>query len=291
MRVEGNKAVVDRILIAIETFLSQKQNQATEMVEVVPEKHRVLIGRGGETRRALESEFNVGIEIPKLSHEGPSRSQIKITGQAADLIRAKERILSMVKEQEGETVAVPRSLHNAISANGQFFRRLRNDYQVSVDHAGHQPPAKPSFGSASGEISALPLITDEISPGEHKWHIAEKEPETQEDGDIPWVLKGSPESVKRARAALDKALAEVQTKQGGTSIGYLTLPDPKSHRFIIGPKGAQINSIRRETRCQIDVPHSQLKGDPIKIQGDREGVERARDIILDLVENAETGHA
>lgn len=126
---------------------------------------------------------------------------------------------------------------------------------------------------------------------EHRWHVVDEEPETHDEGDIPWVLKGSPEGINKARVALEKALADAKRNQGGTCTGYLTLPDPRTHRFIIGPKGSQIHSIRRETGCQIDVPNSQTKGDPIKIQGAREGVERARDIILDLVENAETGHA
>ena len=291
VRVEGNNAVVERILTAIRSFLSQKENQSTEIVEVAPEKHRLLIGRGGEIRRALESEFQVAVEIPKMSQQGPTRSQLRITGQTGDIARAKERILSMVKEQERETVSVPRSLHNYISANGQFFRRLRNDYKVSVDHAGHQPPAKASPGLPSGGAPSLPLITDDMESEEHGWHVVDEEPETHDEGDIPWVLRGSPEGINKARVALEKALADAKRNQGGTRTGYLTLPDPRTHRFIIGPKGSQIHSIRRETGCQIDVPNSQTKGDPIKIQGAREGVERARDIILDLVENAETGHA
>ena len=290
VHVEGHKAVVERILTAIQSFISQKENQNTEIIEVVPEKHRLLIGRGGEIRRGLESEFHVAVEIPKMSQQGPARSQVKITGQADDLARAKERILSIVKEQEGETIAVPRSLHTHISANGQFVRRLRNDYKVSIDHAGRQPPVRTSPGPQSGAASALPLITDDMDFEVHRWHVVDEEPGAQEQGDIPWVLKGSLDAIDKARTALEKALAEAQKHQGGTSVGYLQLPDPRTHRFIIGSKGSQINSIRRETGCQIDVPNSQTKGDPIKIRGDREGIERAREIILDLVEKAETGH-
>ena len=289
VRVEGNKVVVEKILDAVESFVRQRESQKTELIDIAPEKHRVLIGRGGETRRALDSEFNVIVEIPRIGQQGPARSQVKVTGQAEDVPRAKERILSMVKEQEGETVTVPRCHHNSVANNGRFFRRLRNDFKVTVDHAGHQPPAKTSPQPSSPGSSALPLITDDPDSEEHRWHIVEENAGSQEEGDIPWVLKGTPEGIAKARAALEKALAEAQTKSGGTATGYLTLPDPRTHRYIIGPKGSQINSIRRDTSCQIDVPNAQTKGEPIQIQGHRDGVERARDIILEVVANAGIG--
>lgn len=127
IHVEGSQAVVDKIIAAIEAFVKQREGEATEFLEIAPEKHRLLIGRGGETRRALESRFNIKIDIPRLSQDGPTRSRVKLVGQAADLASAKAHILELVKDQEGETVQVPCRLHHAISDNGQFFRRLRND--------------------------------------------------------------------------------------------------------------------------------------------------------------------
>ena len=50
--------MVDKIVAAIEAFAGQKENSTTESIEVAPEKHRMLIGRGGEVRRALESIQN-----------------------------------------------------------------------------------------------------------------------------------------------------------------------------------------------------------------------------------------
>ena len=78
IRVEGNKALVDKIVAAIEVFGAQKEGQVTETIIVAPEKHRLLIGRGGESRRALESKFNVGLDIPKLSTQGPERSHCQV---------------------------------------------------------------------------------------------------------------------------------------------------------------------------------------------------------------------
>lgn len=246
----------------------------------------MLIGRGGEVRRALESQFNIGLDIPKLSQQGPTRSQVKVSGQPADVEKAKTHILDLVKDQEGEALQVPRKYHQAVSDNGQFFKRLRNDHKVTVDHAGHQAP-KRSAASPRAQVNgsaSLPLITDDQdSIDNHSWEVVDGG-ENVEEGDIPWVLRGSPESVAKARAMLEKAIEQAKSQQS-QSIGYLVLPDPKTYRFIIGQGGSQINAIRKETGCRITVPRDQSQGSAIEIVGAKEGVERARDIILDVVQN------
>ena len=287
---EGNQAVVEAIVASIQAFVAERENQVVEMVEVAPEKHRLLIGRGGETRRALESRFQITVDIPRVTQQGPARSQVKLTGQAEDVAKAKAHIQDLTKDQQGETIQVPRRLHNRVSDGGRFFRRLNNDYQIKVDHGGQQPPAKTPKPSTNG--AALPLITDEPdSLGNHTWEIVVASEGDIEEGDIPWILNGSPENIDKARAALHKALERAQTQaEEKAATGYLVLPDPSAYRFVIGAKGAQIDAIRRQTGCKIDVPKDQTKGKAIEISGSRDGVEHARDIILDVVENGGSGN-
>ena len=277
---------MDKIVAAIETFASHRENTTAEVIEVAPEKHRMLIGRGGEVRRALESQFNIGLDIPKLSQQGPARSQVKVSGQPADVEKAKAHILGLIKDQEGAAFQVPRKYHQAVSDNGQFFRRLRNDHKVTVDHAGHQPPKRPAAlprPQVNGS-TPLPLITDDQdSDYNHSWEVVDSG-ESTEEGDIPWILRGSPESVAKARAMLEMAIEQAKSQQS-LSIGYLVLPDPKKYRFIIGQGGSQINTIRRDTGCRITVPRDQSQGSAIEIVGSKEGVEQARDIILEVVQN------
>ena len=286
VRVEGNKAIVDKIVGSIEAFVDRRENQTVEVVEVAPEKHRLLIGRGGETRRNLESQFDVNIDIPKQSTQGHARSGVKIAGQPTNVERAKDHILTLVKDQEGETVPVPRRAHHTISDNGQFFRRLRHDHKVTVDHAGQQPPPRPTATHSRSRMNggALPLITDDQDETEHfSWEVQDHNAGTEEEGDIPWVLRGSSDDVAKARALLEKALEQAQEQ---SSTGYLILPDPRTYRFVVGPGGSQINSVRKQTGCKINVPRDQAKGEAIEIHGQRDGVEEAKDIILELVRNA-----
>ena len=83
IRVEGPKNVVEKIVAALKAQVSSLENQTTETIEVSPDKHRLLIGRGGETRRSLESQLNIQLDIPKQTTTGAARSQVKITGEPA----------------------------------------------------------------------------------------------------------------------------------------------------------------------------------------------------------------
>ena len=254
----------------------------------------MLIGRGGETRRTLESQFKVNIDVPKLTQEGPGRSQVKLSGQPGDVEKARDHILALVRDQEGETLQVPRRLHHSISDNGQFFRRLRNEHGVTVDHAGQHPPSKPVAvpRSQANGGAALPLITDDPSSmAGHSWEIVDNGGASTEDGEIPWILRGSSENVARACAVLHKAIEQAQQQQHHeSSIGYLVLPDPRTYRFVVGQGGSQINSIRKQTGCKITVPRDQAKGAAIEILGSKEGVEQAKDIILNVVQNGGNGN-
>jgi len=284
IRVEAHQSIADRIVEAIEALVNGRDSQVTEHIEVAPEKHRLLIGRGGETRRNLESQFSVSVDIPKQTVTGAARSQIKIAGQPSDVEKAKEHILELVKEQEGETLQVPRRLHHAVSDNGQIFRSLRNNHRVTVDHSGQQLPPKPTAANprarANGGAS-MPLITDdpEAAADNHSWDIVENNTSTEE-GEIPWVLRGNPENVAKAKAVIEKMMEEASKP---SSTGYLILPDPKSYRFVVGPGGTKINEIRKSTGTKVQVPRDQARGEAIEIVGSKEGVEKARDIILEAV--------
>lgn len=237
IRIEGPKTVVEKILASLKAQVASLENQTSETIEISPDKHRLLIGRGGETRRSLESQLKIQLDIPKQTTTGAARSQVKITGEPEAVEKAKEHILELVKGQEGETVEVPRHLHHAISDNGQFFRQLRNQHKVTVDHAGQKAPAKPAQAEAGkarkGANGALPLITDDATTGadEHSWEIVDNNA-TEEGADlsatIPWILRGPVESLPKARQTLESAIAAASKP---SSTGYLILPDPRSYRY------------------------------------------------------------
>ena len=269
-----SETAVESTVNASEAVASQHEDQITESVEVSPVKYHQLIGLGGKTRRELEEDFEVSISIPKESQQD---LQIKITGQLEKVQKAKQHILKLVEDQVSETIQVPRTKHHFISNSGLLFRFLRNELRVTVDHAGHQPPPRIS-AQAQSHVRSM---------NDHPWGIVANADECSEEGNIPWVLHGSTESIAKARKTIQKALSLEQPSH----TGYLVLHDSNLHRSIIGPGGAKINSIREQTGCKISVPRNQAQNEPIVISGSLEGVEQARAIILDVVKSVKTGEA
>jgi rRNA processing protein Krr1/Pno1 len=221
----------------------------------------------------METKFSVSIDVPR---QGDGKTGVKVVGQAENVAKAKEHIEGLIQQQKGETIQVPRNQHHALSNGGQFFRQLRNNHQVTVDHAGEPLPAKPST-STRADGGALPLITDDADAtvDAHSWKVVKGD--AGEEGTISWVLKGSAENVAKAKELIAKSLEQAKKND---ATGYLTLSDPRTYRHVIGPSGSKVNAIRKQSGCRIQVPRDQAKDEPIEIIGSEEGVEIAKDLIL-----------
>ncbi|PTB66958.1 hypothetical protein BBK36DRAFT_1118178 [Trichoderma citrinoviride] len=281
IKIEGRTEVVNKIIKKIQEIVAERESQVTEIVDVPIDQHRSLIGRGGDAKRQLESQFGVSIDIPR---QGDGKTGVKVTGRAENVAKAKEHISGLIKQQHSETLQVPRNLHHVVSNNGQIFRQLRNNYQVTVDHAGESIPAKPT-PSARAVEGALPLITDDADAAAdvHSWKVVSLQ--AGDEGDIPWVLRGTPENVAKAKELIMKNLEQAKAND---ATGYLILPDPKTYRFVIGPNGSKVKSIRNQSNCQIQVPRDQAKDEAIEILGTREGVEKAKELILAAVREGQS---
>lgn len=285
VRIEGDRAVVEKIMASIEDVVRRKESETAETIDVPPDKHRLLIGRAGQTRRKLESQFNVTIDIPKQNETGPARAGVRISGLAENVAMAKNHIVQMVQSDDEQVVHVPRRLHHAISDNGQFFRQLRNEHNVSVDHAGQQPPPRPPAWNPR-LISNVGDMSNEDEDGNrsddaYTWKVQDTndDDKTGGEGDIPWVLRGSPEKVALAMQQIEAAR---EASERLTSIGYLMPPNPGWYRLVIGPGGSQVNLIRQKTGCKVHVPRMHTTPEPIEIRGERDQVEEAKEMILGL---------
>ena len=284
IRIEGTDSVVTKIAEAIEAFVSQQEDQTSDMVDVPTEKHRFLIGRGGDTRRRLQEQFHVSLDIPK---NGSGQTYVKITGSAEDVSKAKEHIARITKGQEGDSIPIPISLHHKVAQEGRFFRDLRRDYGVTVGHGGRKPPAKDEAAAPRAKVNGpVPLITDDASVEDFSWDLQEGPALSSDAPTIPWIISGPSE----AQVAAAKALVEraVEAASAPSTTGYLILPDPRSKRLVIGAGGRNINTIRAQTGCDIQVPRRGQEGEAITIIGSRTGCEEAKAMILEAVENGES---
>ena len=135
----------------------------------------------------------------------------------------------------------------------------------------------------------MPLITDDPSQTTtHSWELIDNSaPDADTSTTIPWVLRGHADKLTKAREAVERAL---QNASKPSCSGYLILSDPKLYRFIIGPQGSTVNSIRNQTGTQITVPRQGSANEAIEVKGPKDGVEKAKELILEAAQKQGTGN-
>jgi polyribonucleotide nucleotidyltransferase len=272
--LKGPQKVVDKIAKLVEKAVGNADSQHSLIVNVPSDTVKMVIGRGGSKRSELETKYSVTIDIPRAEQDQGEEVPIKVIGAEENVANAGKEILALVKVPDQETVQVPRAVHRAVADGGAFIRQLRSNYKVTVDHAGHTVP-KANAPAPQAQSQGSGRIDDASNEAEYAFSIVESS-SSEETGEIPWVLKGEKEQIARAKKALANA---VQQASKQTCTGYLTVPSAQ-HRFVIGQGGRNINAIRNETETKIDVPRNE--GDEIiVIRGSRQGIERARELIVD----------
>lgn len=277
--VKGTQDVVDSIIKQIESLVSERENSVNETIDVPIKLHRNLIGAQGANRKELEAKFGIGMIVPR---QNSGETGVKLSGPPENVQKAKEHIMAMADSQKGETINVPRKFHHAVAQNGATFGEFTR-MGVRIDHAGQKPPSRPKAGAPKSN-GDLPLITDQPDgKSAHSWEIVPLT--TNEEGEIVWNIVTTRDAKE---GAVDKAKARIQEllKQAEEPkfTGYLTLPDPSLHKRIIGSAGKTINGMRNATACDIQVPRPNDKTDAITITGSEEGVLKAKDMILDVIE-------
>ncbi|KAI9666892.1 MAG: hypothetical protein M1831_001397 [Alyxoria varia] len=288
IRLDGNKVVVDNLANAIEALVDRREKSITQTLNVPRNQYRTLVGTGGSERKKLEKEFGVSLNVPRESDS--QASGVTLNGLPEDVGKAAERIQSMLRKQEGETVDVPAYLHALLAepGDGNLAKSLRRELRVTTDYPKQSAPRSDTLRPiANGATtSSLPLITDDthVSEGadvniQHSWDVAAPSAKDEDGSTISWVLKGEPDNVAKAKERVLEAIKDAEE----THIGNLGLADSGMYGLIIGPQGSTINRIRKQTGCKIDVPQQGSTGGAVVIRGGKEGIEQAKEMILETV--------
>ncbi|KAK6337101.1 hypothetical protein TWF718_009887 [Orbilia javanica] len=288
IKVEGTVDVVDKIIKEFEAIIAAEKDKVTIVVDVPADKHRKLIGREGNVRKEIERTFSVTLDIPRQRQDGGEvPTGVKLSGSAEDVEKAKEHILKLTKDQDATNVSVPKHLHHILLDGGALGRTFRNRYNVDISPSGELPPKPKGQQGRKRAPESTPLITDDPSENASNisWEVVDNTAAADEGGEVTWALRGATEDIAKAATELKKLIDE---ETGKSTTGYLFLPDPSKYRYVVGPGGSQVNSIRRETGCKITIPKEQ-SDEAIVIKGSRDGVEKAKEIIVGLVHGGNGG--
>lgn len=263
VRVEGEKELVERIVKSLEEMVLGLKNQVTEGIEIAPEYHRILIGRGGDVRKGLEARFGVTINIPRPNAAGNEVNTVKVIGPKEKVADCKAEILRMVGQKRVGTVRLANAQHQALSSNGALLREMKSKYGVLVEYNGSKgmnsrPDASRQRNGGEGTKKQIkkeeaktdmPLITDQNRSQDYAWElyvdVADAADDkasgpTNEEPTVTWTLKLLPnnstsasdptahspeEAIEQAKAAILAAADKVDaSKPAGPSTNETTQP-------------------------------------------------------------------
>ena len=87
-------------------------------------------------------------------------------------------------------------------------------------------------------------------------------------------IEGIPEEVEKAQAALETMAADLISKLTFVEMNV----DPKFYKHIIGKSGANVNRMKDELGVVINIAEND-GNNVIRIEGNKTGVERARQVL------------
>jgi hypothetical protein len=164
-----------------------------------------------------------------------------------------------------------------VSNEGRTKNQLRQRFQVYVGHEGAEIPSV-ATAPTNGDLGR---IDDDEA---YSWHVVE-EPSDSSDETIPWKLRGSNDAnLQKAKDFIESLVSSMRDQ--GNCTGYLGVP-PEHHHLVIGKGGQRIAVVRDETGCNVDVPRRGDGNDIIVIRGSRDGVEKAKELIVEAVESGQ----
>lgn len=170
-KVSGSEAAVAAAMKSIKAILKKAADTVTTAIDCDSNRFGLVIGRGGETIRALSSEFSVQIDTDDTNN------QIKVRGDKKDVKKAIEKITGMLAKQkqagpfgpladgdESEIIEVADNLKGRIiGTRGATVNKLQADSGARIVFArkGSNESGCRLSGTAE-QIAAAKKLIDEI---------------------------------------------------------------------------------------------------------------------------------
>lgn len=171
VKVTGPPENVKRARKALEDKVVQLESEKEDrflknfqlQVEVDPRHHPKIIGRKGAVISKIRADHDVNVQFPDRHEE--NQSLISITGYEEDTKRAREDILSIVKELEDmvtEEVRIDHRVHpRIIGSKGRAVRKLMDDFAVDIRFPRNDS-ADPDIVTITGPEDAVVECKDHL---------------------------------------------------------------------------------------------------------------------------------
>eukprot|EP01135_Chromosphaera_perkinsii_P002133 Nk52_evm67s217 gene=Nk52_evmTU67s217 len=303
IRIAGTVENVEKARLEIQLISDEKAKLSIERLNIPKVYHPFITGPDNENLKKIVGDSNVKVNIPPSHVEN---DEIIITGERNAVAAATSMVRAMYEDKAKNTktlvVDVKKEQHKwVIGPKGAHLAEIFRNFGVVVE----VPPIEEKkdkitlrgdgkqLAHALGEVlaKANSVVTVAVpAPRQiHKYiigkkganirKISEEHPSVQ----VLFVnekecieLQGSPESVEKCKKVIESTVKDMLEAVGFAEINV----ESKYLKHLIGKNGQNIKKIREETGAFVQFP-TEENSTCIKIEGPRDGVDRAKNMLLD----------
>jgi len=316
VRIEGAHESVHKAKAEFQELIKRLENERSKDIIIEQKYHSSLIGKNGKNMNEIRAKFNdIQINIPSVEEKSDI---ITIRGSKEDVEKCYKYMQQLVKDMQEsnyqEEMQIVKEFHRIIiGKQGAFIKKIRDDTHTrievpsessdssSITIIGKRENVQKARKLIEEKVKELINIKEDFVDIPHQFHTAligkggaiikqlRKEcggviinfpPENTPSDRI--TLKGPIDEIKKAKQELLK-LAEQKN-----DLSYSEELNVKFeyHKFLVGRKGNNVNTLRDKYNVRILFPTSTSKAnednnnnsanDIITIMGKQENVKAVR---------------
>ena len=306
--ISGPKEGIDKAVHEIKCISDEQSKQSYEVLSIPKSFHPFISGPNQENIAKMIAENpNVRINVPPLP---VMKDEISVAGETQGVQSVKEQIMKMYKDIERKvstvSVEVKKSQHKyVVGPKGNSINEILAETGVFVEMPTSDSPSETitlrgpqeKLGLALNKLyeKANSVVSFEVSCPTwlHKYLIGKKGSklhtllgdlqkqvhiEFMDNGDSI-KIEGPPTDSEKSFEILDAQSKELQKKMDFAEINV----DAKYHKHIIGKGGSTVNKLKQEADVMINIPDDRASSNCIRIEGNKEGVKKAKQELEDLV--------
>jgi len=308
--IVGAKDGIEKAMHEIQMISDEQSKQAFERLDVPKIYHPFIQGPANDNISKMTAAYSgVRINIPPLSVQ---KNELSIAGEKEGVMAVKEEILKIWKEMEKKctTVSVEvkktqhryiigpkgNSINEILADTGVFVEMPSNDSESeTITLRGPQDKLGLALTKVYEKANSVTSLVVDCPSWLHKYIIGKKGAGIQKISaelskvhiafcdDDKIKIDGPPDEAEKAFNEV-----EGQAKNLIKTTSYVEFKvDAKYHKHIIGKGGSTINKIKSESDVTINIPDTDSGVTIIRIEGNKAGVEKAKEELQGMVEKME----
>merc|ERR1711887_483435 len=296
LSIAGEKEGVLAVKAAITSIWKDMEKKcSTISVEVKKSQHRYVIGPRGNAINEILSETGVFVEMPPNTTDSET---ITLRGPQEKLGLALTKVYEKANSVVNESVSCPSWLHKyIIGKKGAGIQKISQDLQkvhivfndddtIKVDGPPDEvEKAKTELESQAGVLMKTMAFADVKVDAKYHKHIIGKGGSTinkiKSETDVTINIPDTDSGVTVIRIEGNKAGVEKASKELNGMVDKMEnekerdlIIENRFHRQLIGPKGENIEKIRKDfVNVQISFPDLGVKSDIVKLRGPKKDVD------------------